>query len=145
MRTTLLQIVSTPDRAWLTLLAGSMLLAREFTAPGGVLPGVLGGLALVLAAFGLSSWPVSVAGATVLTAAAGTLAIQAWWRTPYAGMISAAVLGTAAARLLVEYPNQISFLTALLTAPAAAVLAWLLWVARRAYINKVQTASNSSR
>jgi membrane-bound serine protease (ClpP class) len=143
MRTALLQLVATPDRAWLTLLAGSMLLAREFTAPGRVLPGVLGGLGLVLGGFGL--WPVSPGGAALFSLTLVLLAVQAWWARPWPGMIAAAVCGTVTARYLADAPRQISFPAALATVPAAGVLAWLLWVARRAYINKVRNGSNSSR
>ena len=145
IRATLLQIAATPDRAWLTLLAGSIFIAREFVAPGRVVPGVLGGLGLVLGIYGLSGFRINPSGAALLFATLATLTAQAWWPRWLPGALAAAIVGTAAARYLLAPPFQISVPAALATAPAAFLLAWLLFMARRAYINKVRTAGDSSR
>ncbi len=145
LRATLLELVATPDRAWLTFLAGSILLAREFVAPGRVVPGVLGGLGLVLGVFGLTRYPVSPVGVAVLILTLAILVAQAWWPSPYPGAVTAAAAGTVSAQYLLESPFRVSLPAALVTAPVAVVLAWLIFVARRAFINKVRTADDSSR
>ncbi|MDZ4803139.1 MAG: hypothetical protein SGI92_33685 [Bryobacteraceae bacterium] len=145
IRATLLQIAATPDRAWLTLLAGSMLLAREFVAPGRVVPGVLGGLGLIVGIYGLSAFGINPTGLALFVATLAILISQAWWPRWAPGAVAAALVGTATARLLLAPPFQISVPAALATAPAAFLLAWLLFMARRAYNNKVRTAEDLSR
>ena len=58
LRSSLLAAIQEPSRAWLVFLAGLIQIYRELAAPGRVLPGVLGGVAVVAAISSLAqnSW-----------------------------------------------------------------------------------------
>jgi membrane-bound serine protease (ClpP class) len=58
----LLSVIANPDIAYILLTLGFLGLYFELAHPGAVLPGVVGGLALVLAFFSLSFLPVDYAG-----------------------------------------------------------------------------------
>ena len=61
-RTKLLSILSNPNFAMIFLLIGIYGLIFEVTHPGTVVPGVIGGICLLLAAFGLHLLPINYAG-----------------------------------------------------------------------------------
>ena len=92
LRAALLAFVATPDRAWLMLLAGSLLIARECVAPGRIVPGMLGGIMLLTAGLHL---PQAIPGVMVC---AVCLAIQARHRAWHLPSIVAAVSAIVAAR-----------------------------------------------
>lgn len=58
----LLSVLHNPDVAFLLLCVGGMGLFFEISSPGGIFPGVLGSLALLLAIIGLSTMPVNFGG-----------------------------------------------------------------------------------
>lgn len=58
----ILSTISDPNIAYLLLLIGLAGLYFEFSTPGAILPGVIGGISLLLAFFGLSTLPVSYTG-----------------------------------------------------------------------------------
>ncbi len=58
----ILAAISNPNIAYLLLLIGLAGLYFEFSTPGAILPGVIGGISLLLAFFGLSTLPVSYTG-----------------------------------------------------------------------------------
>lgn len=62
----LLAIIANPNVALLLMLAGVYGLLFEFYLPGTGLPGVLGGICLVLGLYGLAMLPVNVAGVALL-------------------------------------------------------------------------------
>jgi membrane-bound serine protease (ClpP class) len=139
LRETLLSFVATPDRAFLTLLFGLLLIYREMLAPGRIIPGVLGGVAFFAAAHALIEWgPTAIS--LVLLAAAGVLAwIQARGPRRYwvPGVCAAACM-FAGSRLLLPPPNRISMAVVSLTIPFTAVTVYLLTMAVRARRNKRQ-------
>jgi len=61
-RERLLALLSNPSIAYLLFLAGILGIALELYNPGAVLPGVVGGISLILAFFAFQSLPVSAAG-----------------------------------------------------------------------------------
>ena len=58
----ILAAISNPNIAYLLLLIGLAGLYFEFSTPGAILPGVIGGISLLLAFFALSTLPVSYTG-----------------------------------------------------------------------------------
>ncbi len=62
LRTKILDIISNPSIAYILMMLGILGLYFEFSNPGAILPGVLGGLFLILAFFALQQLPINVAG-----------------------------------------------------------------------------------
>jgi membrane-bound serine protease (ClpP class) len=73
----LLEILIDPNLIYLLFLAGIAGIAFEVTHPGIVLPGLLGGVSLILALLGLSIVPFSWAGVALLALGAILLAVEA--------------------------------------------------------------------
>lgn len=66
LRQRILSAVAHPNIAYLLLSLGMLGLTIEFWSPGAVFPGVVGGIALLLAFFGLQLLPVNFAGVLLL-------------------------------------------------------------------------------
>jgi membrane-bound serine protease (ClpP class) len=62
LRTKVLKTISDPNIAYILLMIGLAGLYFELSHPGTVLPGVIGGIALILAFFSLQTLPVNAAG-----------------------------------------------------------------------------------
>lgn len=125
LRSSLLSAVASPDRAWLTLLAGSMLIARECTAPGRVVPGLVGGILLITAAYHLPAAIPGLVGTAVL------LYLQARRPAKFIPAIAAAALATWTARR-----TGASWLVASLSVVAVGVLAALIHIGMLAHRRK---------
>ena len=65
----LIGIVSHPNVAYLLFLAGLLGIYFELSSPGAVLPGVVGGIALLLALYAFSVLPVNLAGLALIVVA----------------------------------------------------------------------------
>lgn len=63
----LLHAVSDPTIAYILLSLGTMGLFFELSNPGAILPGVVGGICLLLALFGLGTLPINLAGVLLIT------------------------------------------------------------------------------
>lgn len=126
LRSTLLRFVASPDRAWLTLLAGSLLIARECVAPGRVIPGLLGAIMLITAAYHL---PAAVPG---LAATAGLLYLQARREAYFLPAVGAAIVATLTARRA-----GTGWAAALASAAVIAALALLIRIGMLAHKKKV--------
>ncbi len=77
-RTNLLAVITNPGIAYILLLVGIYGLLFEFMSPGFALPGVLGGISLLLALFALQLLPVSYAGLALIALGVGLLATEAF-------------------------------------------------------------------
>ena len=66
LRQRILTVISDPNIAYLLLLVGLAGLYFEFAHPGVILPGVIGGLSLILAFFSLQTLPVNFAGVLLI-------------------------------------------------------------------------------
>ncbi len=66
MRLRILSVISNPNIAYILLLAGLAGLYFEFANPGAILPGVIGGISLILAFFALQTLPVNYAGVLLI-------------------------------------------------------------------------------
>jgi membrane-bound serine protease (ClpP class) len=62
LRTKILKTISDPNIAFILLMIGLAGLYFELASPGAVLPGVVGGMALILAFFSMQTLPVNIAG-----------------------------------------------------------------------------------
>ena len=62
----ILSAISSPNIAYLLLLIGLAGLYFEFSTPGAILPGVIGGISLLLAFVGLSTLPVNYTGVLLI-------------------------------------------------------------------------------
>lgn len=70
IRDKILKIIGSPNWAFVFLMLGLAGLYFEFTNPGAILPGVIGGLCLILAAYSFSLLPVNYVGVLLIIAAA---------------------------------------------------------------------------
>jgi membrane-bound serine protease (ClpP class) len=66
LRHQLLSLLANPNLAYILLMIGLMGLYFELSHPGTILPGVVGGLALILALFAMSTLPVSWTGLALI-------------------------------------------------------------------------------
>jgi len=66
LRLKILSVVSNPNIAYILLLVGLAGLYFEFANPGVILPGVIGGMSLILAFFALQTLPVNYAGVLLI-------------------------------------------------------------------------------
>jgi len=71
LREKILKTITDPTIAYLLLLIGLAGLYFEFTSPGAVLPGVLGGICLILALYAFQQLPVNYAGVLLILLAIG--------------------------------------------------------------------------
>lgn len=130
-----LDILRTPDRAWIVLLAGIVLIYRECLAPGRVLPGVAGGLGVILAVYSLAQHPWRGEAAGMIAAGTLLLFVQAfrrWFWIP--GILAAMLIPLGAARLT---QPSLSPVVAGATVPVIGVTIYLLRIAVMARRNKV--------
>src|ERR1700693_1215195 len=66
-----------PDAFFILLIVGVLGLYTEFTHPGMVAPGVIGGIALVLALYAMQILPVAPAGVVLIFLALGLFILEA--------------------------------------------------------------------
>ncbi|GFO60644.1 serine protease [Geomonas silvestris] len=65
-RDRILNTISNPDLAYLLMLAGIIGIFFELSTPGAILPGVIGGISLLLAFFAFQTLPVNYAGVLLI-------------------------------------------------------------------------------
>jgi membrane-bound serine protease (ClpP class) len=66
LRLQILSTISNPNIAYILFLIGLAGLYFEFSNPGAILPGVIGGMSLILAFFALQTLPVNYAGVLLI-------------------------------------------------------------------------------
>jgi len=77
-RTRLLAVITEPGLALILMMVGIYGLLFEFSNPGYVLPGVVGGICLLLALFALQMLPVNYAGLALILLGVGCLVAEAY-------------------------------------------------------------------
>ena len=77
-RSKLLATITNPNIAYLLLLAGVYGILFEFFSPGAVLPGVIGGISLLIAAYALNLLPINYAGVGLLLLGVAMMAGEAF-------------------------------------------------------------------
>jgi len=91
-RQRVLSAIAHPNVAYLLLSLGTLGLTIELWSPGAVLPGVAGGLCLLLAFFALQILPVNYAG--VLLIGFGVVLLMLEFKIPSYGLLTAGGLGS---------------------------------------------------
>jgi membrane-bound serine protease (ClpP class) len=77
-RTRLLSVITDPNIAYLLMLIGVYGLMFELSSPGSILPGVLGGICLLLALFAFSVLPIDYAGVALVLLGIALMASEAY-------------------------------------------------------------------
>ena len=120
----LLHAITDPTIAYLLLSLGMLALIYELSNPGAILPGVVGGVALLLALYALGTLPVNLAGLLLIAFAMVLFLIDLVAPSHgilTAGALVAFLLGSA---ILINTPEGAPFLA---IAPAAIVAMTLLF------------------
>ncbi len=145
LRHKILSLLASPNLAYILLMIGLMGLYFELSNPGAILPGVVGGLSLLLALFAMSALPISYTGlaliglsvvlfiAEIYVVSGGVLAI---------GGAVALILGSV---MLFESDNEMLrvSLSVLIPTVAGVVVFFgaVTWLAMRAQLKKASTGS----
>jgi membrane-bound serine protease (ClpP class) len=144
-RQTILLSLINPNLAFILLILGLAGIYVEFTNPGLIVPGVAGGILVILGAMALTLLPINWAGAALIVLGLACFILEA--TIPSGGILAgggviAMVLGTV---MLVdtEVPElSISWTTAIgVTLPFAAITVFLLQLAVKSFRYKVATGS----
>ena len=134
-----------PNVAFILLAVGLLSLYVEFNHPGAVLPGTVGVIFILLAAFALNLLPVRFAALALIATAFILFALEAKFASHGVLTTGGIVLLTLGGLLLVDAPipeMQVHLLTALaVSIPLGIITAFLMSIALRARRNKVVTGT----
>jgi membrane-bound serine protease (ClpP class) len=104
MRERFLSRIVQPDAFFILLIAGVLGLYTEFTHPGMVAPGVIGGIALVLALYAMQILPVAPTGVVLIVLALGLFILEAKYTSHGVLAIGGIVAMLLGALMLVRSP-----------------------------------------
>ena len=93
-----------PDMFFILLIAGVLGLYAEFTHPGMVLPGVVGGIAMILALFAMHILPVNFAGLLLIVAALALFILEAKYTSHGVLAVGGVVAMLLGALMLIRSP-----------------------------------------
>jgi membrane-bound serine protease (ClpP class) len=132
-----------PDAFFILLVLGALGLYVEFTHPGLFAPGVIGGIALLLALFAMHLLPVNFVGILLLILALGLFALEAKYPTHGVLAVGAVVSMLLGALMLIRSPltgHGVSFFAALsVVIPFAIIVMFLTRLVLRSHQWKVAT------
>lgn len=143
----ILSAISDPNIAYLLLLIGLAGLYFEFSTPGAILPGVIGGISLLLAFFGLSTLPVNYTGILLIVFSIilfiAEIKIMSHGMLTVGGVISLAM----GSFLLFETPEPALRLSFQVLIPAVLVASGffivVIWLALKAQMRKHYSGTES--
>jgi membrane-bound serine protease (ClpP class) len=139
----ILDFLMDPNIAFILLAIGALALYAEFNHPGAVVPGTVGIVFILLAAFALNLMPVRFASLALILAAFVLFALEAKFVTHGVLTLGGIVLLTIGGLLLVDAPipeMRVHLFTALaVSIPVGLITAFLMSIALRARHNKVVT------
>jgi membrane-bound serine protease (ClpP class) len=134
-----------PNVAFLLLAIGALALYVEFNHPGAVIPGTVGVVFILVAAFALNLLPTRFAALFLILGAFALFAAEAKFVTHGVLTIGGIALLTLGGLLLVDSPipeMRVHLLTALaVSIPLGIITAFLMTIALRARRNKVVTGA----
>ena len=141
----ILAFIMDPNIAFILLTVGALALYAEFNHPGAVLPGTVGLIFILLAAFALNLLPTRFAALALIIGAFVLFALEAKFASHGVLTIGGIVLLTLGALLLVDAPipeMRVHLLTALsVSIPLGIITAFLMSIALQARRNKVVTGA----
>jgi membrane-bound serine protease (ClpP class) len=145
LKETILDALMDPNIAFLLLAIGAFSLYIEFNHPGAVIPGTVGVVFILLAAFALNFLPTRFAALGLILGAFALFAAEAKFATHGVLTIGGIVLLTLGGLLLVDSPipeMRVHLLTALaVSIPLGLITAFLMTIALKARRNKVVTGA----
>lgn len=134
-----------PDAFFILLLVGVLGLYAEFTHPGMFAPGVIGGIAIVLALFAMHMLPVNFAGLVLILLALILFVLEAKFPTHGILGIGGAIAMLLGALMLIRSPitgGGVHLSTALaVTIPVALIVIFLMRLVLRSFRWKQSTGS----
>ncbi|OQX86981.1 hypothetical protein B6D60_05030 [candidate division KSB1 bacterium 4484_87] len=144
LRFKILDLISNPSTAYILLMLGLLGMYFELSNPGAILPGVLGGISLILAFFAMQQLPINVAG--ILLIIFGTilfvleLKITSYGVLTIGGIISmllgSLMLFRSTPSIGVHLPTSLVFSV---TFVVSAFFIFAIWMALRTYKKQVTT------
>ncbi len=141
----ILDALMDPNIAFLLLAIGALALYVEFNHPGAVIPGTVGVVFILLAAFALNLLPTRFAALGLILGAFALFAAEAKFATHGVLTIGGIALLTLGGLLLVDSPipeMRVHVLTALaVSIPLGLITAFLMTIALKARRNKVVTGA----
>ena len=141
----ILDALMEPDLAFLLLVIGGLALYIEFNHPGAVIPGTVGVVFILVAAFALNLLPTRFAALGLILGAFALFAAEAKFVTHGVLTAGGIVLLTLGGLLLVDSPipeMRVHLLTALaVSIPFGLITAFLMTIAVKARRNKVVTGA----
>ena len=145
LKETILDRLMEPDFAFLLLVIGAVALYIEFNHPGAVIPGTVGVVFILLAAFALNLLPTRFAALGLILGAFALFAAEAKFVTHGVLTVGGIALLTLGGLLLVDSPipeMRVHFLTAIaVSVPFGLITAFLMTIAVKARRNKVVTGA----
>jgi membrane-bound serine protease (ClpP class) len=139
----ILSYIMDPNVAFILLAIGALALYAEFNHPGAVLPGTVGVIFILLAAFALNLLPVRHAALAMIVGAFVLFALEAKFASHGILGIGGVVMLTLGALLLVDAPipeMRVRLVTALaVSVPVGVITVFLMSIALKARRNKVVT------
>ena len=134
-----------PNMAFILLAIGALALYAEFNHPGAVVPGTVGIVFILIAAFALNLLPTRFAALGLILAAFALFAAEAKFATHGVLTVGGIALLTLGGLLLVDSPipeMRVHLLTALaVSIPLGLITAFLMSLALKARRNKVVTGA----
>lgn len=143
-RERLVSAISDPNIAFILLVLGALGVYIEFSSPGLIVPGVAGGILLLLGLSALSVLPINWIGVALLILAVALFILEANFASHGILGVGGAVAMILGAMLLIEGPPEIRirFSTAFgVTLPFALITVFLLALVIRARSSKVGTGA----
>jgi membrane-bound serine protease (ClpP class) len=141
----ILDVLMEPDVAFLLLAIGALALYIEFNHPGAVIPGTVGVVFILVAAFALNLLPTRFAALILILAAFLLFAAEAKFATHGVLTTGGIVLLTLGGLLLVDSPipeMRVHLVTALaVSIPLGLITAFLMTIALKARRNKIVTGA----
>src|SRR6202453_2985616 len=139
----ILSYIMDPNITLIILMIGALCLYVEFNHPGAVVPGTIGVIFIVLAAFAMHLLPIRYAALAMILVAFLLFAAEAKFASHGVLTAGGIILLTLGGLLLVDGPipeMRVRFLTALAVAvPLGIITAFLMGIAVRARRNKIVT------
>jgi membrane-bound serine protease (ClpP class) len=142
----ILTYIMDPNVAFILLAIGALALYAEFNHPGAVIPGTVGVVFILLAAFALNLLPVRFAAVVLIAGAFVLFALEAKFITHGVLTIGGISLLVIGGLLLVDAPipeMRVRLVTALaVSIPLGIITAFLMGIALRARRNKIVTGEH---